>query len=102
MYKIRIQFNFSSKELLEEHVSTHTGIRPYVCEICNKDYASKRKLNLHVKTHQRQPRPFECTRCNKRFLSQMNLNAHERTHNMRTVKEYTCHQCGKISIYFIL
>ncbi|XP_076644623.1 uncharacterized protein LOC143354426 [Halictus rubicundus] len=84
---------YSSKNLLEEHINTHTGVRPYVCENCGKDFASKYTYKAHVKTHEIRPRPYECSQCNKSFLSQQNLNQHERTHN--GVKEYICHQCGK-------
>ncbi|KAF3424864.1 hypothetical protein E2986_05590 [Frieseomelitta varia] len=84
---------YSSRNLLEEHINTHTGVRPYVCENCGKDFASKYTYKAHVKTHEIRPRPYECSQCNKTFLSQQNLNQHERTHN--GVKEYVCHQCGK-------
>ncbi|XP_072761012.1 uncharacterized protein [Anoplolepis gracilipes] len=84
---------YSSKNLLEEHMNTHIGVRPYVCGTCNKDFASKYTYKAHVKTHEVRPRPFECTQCNKTFLNQQNLNQHERTHN--GVKEHVCHQCGK-------
>ncbi|XP_076620715.1 uncharacterized protein LOC143341634 isoform X2 [Colletes latitarsis] len=84
---------YSSRNLLEEHINTHTGVRPYVCENCGKDFASKYTYKAHVKTHEIRPRPYECSQCNKTFLSQQNLNQHERTHN--GVKEYICHQCGK-------
>ena len=84
---------YSSRNLLEEHINTHTGVRPYVCENCGKDFASKYTYKAHVKTHEIRPRPYECSQCSKTFLSQQNLNQHERTHN--GVKEYICHQCGK-------
>lgn len=84
---------YSSRNLLEEHINTHTGARPHVCETCNKNFASKYTYKAHIKTHQIRPRPFECSQCNKTFLSQQNLNQHERTHN--GVKEHVCVQCGK-------
>ncbi|XP_015126970.1 zinc finger protein 37 [Diachasma alloeum] len=84
---------YSSRNLLDEHVNTHIGVRPYICETCGKDFASKYTFKAHVKTHEIRPRPFECTQCNKTFLSQQNLNQHEKTH--LGVKEYICHQCGK-------
>ncbi|KAK0086851.1 hypothetical protein PV325_002413 [Microctonus aethiopoides] len=84
---------YSSKNLLDEHVNTHNGVRPYICQTCGKDFASKYTYKAHAKTHEVRPRPFECLQCNKTFLSQQNLNQHERTH--LGVKEYVCHQCGK-------
>ncbi|KAG5892928.1 hypothetical protein JTB14_006242 [Gonioctena quinquepunctata] len=84
---------YSSKNLLEEHVNTHLGVRPYVCNICGKDFASKYTYKAHEKTHESRPRPFKCEQCNKSFLSQQNLTQHERTH--LGMKEYACHLCAK-------
>nr|XP_022900651.1 zinc finger protein 37 homolog isoform X2 [Onthophagus taurus] len=85
---------YSSKNLLDEHINTHTGIRPYICQLCGKDFASKYTFKAHVKTHEVRPRPFQCLQCNKSFLSQQNLTQHERTHS--GVKEYSCHLCDKL------
>lgn len=76
------------------------GVRPYVCETCNKDFTSKYTYKAHIKTHEVRPRPFECTQCNKTFLNQQNLNQHERTHN--GIKEHVCHQCGKIDTFHMM
>ncbi|KAJ8925134.1 hypothetical protein NQ315_001316 [Exocentrus adspersus] len=84
---------YSSKNLLEEHVNTHLGVRPYVCSLCGKDFASKYTFKAHEKTHEVRPRPFRCVQCPKSFLSQQNLTQHERTHS--GMKEYACHLCGK-------
>lgn len=84
---------YSSRNLLEEHINTHTGVRPYVCEICGKDFASKYTYKAHSKTHEIRPRPFSCSECHKTFLSAQNLAQHERTHN--GMRDYVCEQCGK-------
>ncbi|XP_056642521.1 zinc finger protein 260-like [Diorhabda carinulata] len=84
---------YSSKNLLEEHVNTHLGVRPYICEVCGKDFASKYTYKAHEKTHEFRPRPYKCSQCDKSFLSQQNLTQHERTH--LGMKEYACQLCGK-------
>nr|XP_023029693.1 oocyte zinc finger protein XlCOF6-like [Leptinotarsa decemlineata] len=82
-----------SKNLLDEHVNTHLGVRPYVCGICGKNFASKYTYKAHEKTHESRPRPFKCEQCDKAFLNQQNLKQHQRTHI--GLKEFSCPLCGK-------
>lgn len=49
-----------------------------MCYICNKKYATKGKLDFHMKTHQEAQ--YECTLCNKRFSTQQYLNYHMKIH----------------------
>lgn len=87
--------NYSSKNLLDEHMNMHTGERPYKCPHCTKDFASKYTLTAHMKTHYERKRPYECKECNKSFFSNQNLTQHERTHS--GIKEYVCEICNKVS-----
>ncbi|KAK4873220.1 hypothetical protein RN001_015249 [Aquatica leii] len=84
---------YSSRNLLDEHINVHTGLRPYICATCGKDFASKYTFKAHEKTHEVRPRPFQCQHCNKSFLSQQNLSQHERTH--LGIKEFSCQLCSK-------
>ncbi|ENN77091.1 hypothetical protein YQE_06426, partial [Dendroctonus ponderosae] len=84
---------YSSKNLLEEHLNVHLGVRPHVCSTCGKDFASKYTFKAHEKTHEMRPRPFKCDRCDKTFLNQHNLTQHEKTHT--GIKDYQCHLCNK-------
>ncbi|XP_014216859.1 zinc finger protein 436 [Copidosoma floridanum] len=84
---------YSSKNLLDEHMNIHTGNRPYVCHVCNKDFTSKYTHRAHVKTHEIRPRPYTCSKCPKTFLSQQNLSQHLKTHN--GIKDFVCSTCGK-------
>lgn len=73
-------------------MNTHTGIRPYACTLCGKDFASKYTFKAHEKTHTERPRPFACDKCPKTFLTQQNLIQHDRTHS--GVRNYVCQTCG--------
>jgi len=50
----------------------------YMCYVCNKKYATKGKLDFHMKTHQEAQ--YECALCNKRFSTQQYLNYHMKVH----------------------
>ena len=44
---------FSLKQYLKEHQYTHTGERPYICNIngCEKTFRQAGKLSLHRRQH---------------------------------------------------
>ncbi|KAM7341500.1 uncharacterized protein ACRADG_009307 [Cochliomyia hominivorax] len=84
---------YVSKAILEEHMNTHTGVRPFKCSECPKDFASKYTLQTHMKIHKERPRPYQCDQCDKRFLNQQNLNQHKKLHV--SVKAFQCDVCNK-------
>ncbi|GJQ84223.1 hypothetical protein Trydic_g2891 [Trypoxylus dichotomus] len=93
---------YSSKNLLEEHINTHTGVRPYICQLCGKDFASKYTFKAHEKTHENLTqherthsgiKEYACHLCDKQFGSLHNLEVHSIVHT--GYKPYVCGQCGK-------
>lgn len=43
--------SFCRKPYLEVHVRTHTGERPFQCELCMKRFSQKSSLNTHKRIH---------------------------------------------------
>ena len=61
------------------HMKVHSDIKPFKCEICDKEFKRKNELTAHQKYHTG-AKPFKCKLCSKGFGSSSNLAMHMRTH----------------------
>lgn len=51
IFKNPIIFRFTQAGHLLTHMRTHSGLKPYKCEICEKSFTVSNALKKHIRTH---------------------------------------------------
>ncbi|XP_026777068.3 zinc finger protein 64 isoform X2 [Pangasianodon hypophthalmus] len=64
---------------MERHMLTHTGDRPFECELCHKRFSRRDKLNLHSRSHTGE-KPHKCKHCTYAAADSSSLKKHLRVH----------------------
>lgn len=75
---------------LEDHMNVHLGLKPHMCDICDKSYPSRKAMNAHKRTHE--PKAFKCAGCGFLFAYRYKLARHVQSCQRRLV----CEECGKL------
>ncbi|CAH2240296.1 zinc finger protein 98-like [Pararge aegeria] len=84
---------FISQSSLDVHMLRHTKNRPFVCELCDKDFQQNIGLVHHKRRVHDKERTHMCQICSKRFFRKYNLQLHLRSHSKE--KPYKCPDCDK-------
>ncbi|XP_045046579.2 zinc finger and BTB domain-containing protein 40 isoform X2 [Desmodus rotundus] len=97
---------FSAPSMLERHMVTHVGGKPFSCGICNKAYQQLSGLWYHNRTHH--PDVFaaqnhrsskfsslQCSSCDKTFPNTIEHKKHIKTEHA-DMKFHECDQCKEL------
>jgi len=88
------QCNFKSANvsILNYHKMTHTGERPFPCNICSKTFRSQGHLNRHIKGVHMGEKTHFCDLCPKAFFYPNGLEMHKTVHTGE--RKFMCDLCS--------
>ncbi|XP_076316258.1 uncharacterized protein LOC143228785 [Tachypleus tridentatus] len=84
--------NLATKNVYQSHMRSHSGDKPFTCELCGHSFSQKTSLTRHMRSHTGE-RPFPCDICGKCFADKERIKIHMRTHTGE--KPFACSVCGK-------
>ncbi|XP_075168097.1 transcription factor grauzone-like [Haematobia irritans] len=87
------EMKFFDRSLLVDHINFHLNPEYFKCKECGKVLTQRRCLWAHMKLHEE--KKFCCDICDKKFVQKSKLERHKLTHLPQQEKKFPCKECGK-------
>ncbi|KAL3249661.1 hypothetical protein MRX96_055870 [Rhipicephalus microplus] len=90
--------SFATYSVLQfrQHRATHTGRYPFSCTVCDRAFAFRFQLTLHMRRQHRPGGPLMCPHCPRHFIAEDAHSAHVALHSASHAKELECTQCKRL------
>ncbi|XP_043202791.1 zinc finger protein 236-like [Amphibalanus amphitrite] len=87
--------SFPTASQLTRHRRTHTGEKPYKCELCERAFSQKNALQVHAMTHVGE-RPHTCPFCGHGFAQKGNMRTHIRRAHLKSALDTLVVDAGAV------
>lgn len=85
---------FATNGNLIKHMRIHSGDRPYICEMCGKNFRQKSILEIHIKSIHTGEKRHVCDTCEKKFTTPAELRKHKMVHIPNKENKFVCEVSG--------